>query len=70
MARAVAYSRRMDKVKVALFLDAQVARELKSQAALCGARGLSDYITRLITPPKKRIKKNGPVVSGAAKEER
>ncbi len=42
------------KVKVALFLDAKVAHELKVQAATAGAKGLSEYVTRLILTWRKR----------------
>lgn len=36
------------KVKVALFLKAKVARELKVQVAMAGAKGVSDYVTTLV----------------------
>lgn len=42
------------KVKVALFLEPAVARDLKVQAAQADSRGLSDYITRLLKSVVKR----------------
>ncbi len=42
------------KVKVALFLDAAVAHELKVQAAVEGAKGLSEYVTRLLLKAKRK----------------
>ena len=42
------------KVKVALFLDAKVAHELKVRAAIDGAKGLSEYVTRLLAATRQR----------------
>ena len=41
------------KTKVALFLKAKVARELKIQVAMAGAKGVSEYVTTLVQKAKR-----------------
>lgn len=36
------------KIKIALFLEPEVARELKVRTAQAGYHGVSDYITQLL----------------------
>ena len=42
------------KVKVALFLDASVARDLKTRTETAGLKGLSEFVTRLLAQTRRK----------------
>lgn len=42
------------KVKVALFLDAPVARDLKTRTETAGLKGLSEFVTRLLAQTRRK----------------
>jgi hypothetical protein len=42
------------KVKVALFLEASVARDLKTRTETAGLKGLSEFVTRLLAQTRKK----------------